>query len=141
MEAMGEKIKHVNKARTASREASVFLQGGVRINNVLWYDVPQKYPGEIGIHLFSTMIEPTVAGSKDFMSTFREGLRELARRIETNPDFAEITHVSAWSRLVYDRGKLLQLMGFELGERDEEKKEALARMTREKFLEKYGGNS
>ncbi|KKW05638.1 MAG: hypothetical protein UY39_C0054G0003 [Candidatus Kaiserbacteria bacterium GW2011_GWC2_49_12] len=139
-ETSPEQMSRVNKLRTVSREASMFLKGGVQINDVLWYHVSREYPGQIGIHLFPTKIEQSVTGAKDFMSTFEQGLKELARRIKTDSQFADITHVSAWSRIVYDRSKLLQLMGFELGERDEEKKEALARMTREKFLEKYGGN-
>ena len=136
---MSEEIKPVGRIRTAFRDASMEIKGGVRINDLLWYDLPKKYPGEIGIHLFATKIEPSIAGAKMFQNTFEEGLRELARRMETEPVLVDITQVSAWSTLVHERPKWMRLMGFEIQEeRDEKTNETLAIISREEFLERYG---
>lgn len=139
---MGENFNTIKSTvRTASRESSIFLKGGEIINDSFWYDVSKKYPGQIGIHLFPTIIDKSIAGARAFIDVYKQGLNELARRMESDPKLADITHVTGWSKIVYENPKLLELLGFKVTERDEEKKEALAIMSREDFLQRYGSKN
>ncbi len=127
-----EKLK--NALKVAHQESQAYLQDGVRVNDSLWYDVSKEYPGQVGIHLYATSVDKTIAGGKAFLKNYTEGLNELASRLESDPKLADIKEITGWSKLVYENPKLVQLLGFEITERDEEKKEALAIMSREKFL-------
>ncbi len=126
----------VSKFRAAHQESQAYLQNGVRVNDSLWYHIAKEkyYEGQIGIHLYKTEVGKGVAGAKAFIKTYAEGLEELARRLESDPALANITAITGWSKLVYENPKLLQLLGFDVTERDENTKEALASMSREKFL-------
>ncbi|MEK7144330.1 MAG: hypothetical protein AAB794_00490 [Patescibacteria group bacterium] len=134
-----EKFEQLKKTlKTARQESYMFVQNGVRINEALWYHVSKEYPGEIGIHLFAMDIGKTFAESKVALGLYRQGLSELALRIETDPELADITQVSGWSKLVYEHPRLLTSLGFQVTKKDESKKEALAVMSREDFLKEYG---
>ncbi len=125
-----------NTLKAARQESSMYLRGGIRINDVFWYHVSKEYPNQIGIHLFATRVEKTIAGGKAFLKTYTQGLDELAYRLENDPKLANITDITGWSKLVYENPKLMKLLGFEITERDEEKEEALAIMSREAFLKR-----
>lgn len=120
--------------KTAHQESQAYLQGGVRVNDSFWYHVSKEFPGQIGVHLYATNVDKTITGGKAFLKTYTDGLNELARRLENDPKLADINAITGWSKLVYENPKLMALLGFEITERDEEKKEALAIMSREKFL-------
>src|SRR3989344_1837757 len=126
----------LNVLQAARQESEAFLQGGIRINDVCWYHLSNEYPGQIGIHLFATDIGKTLSEAKAFLNKYRQGLDVLAHLLETDQTLASITHITGWSRLVYEHPNLLASVGFEVTERDEEKKEALAIMTREEFLKR-----
>ena len=113
----------------------MLIQDGVRVNDALWYHKSKEYPGQIGIHLFRMSVGKTLGESKAALNLYKEGLNELAARLET-PEFANVTHVTGWSKLVYEKPELLESLGFEITERDEENKEALAIMSRLDFLER-----
>lgn len=127
-----EKLK--NALKTAHQESQVYLQGGVRVNDSFWYHISKEYPGQIGIHLYATRVNRTIVGGRALLKTYTDGLNELAHRLETDPKLADINTITGWSKLVYENPKLLKRLGFEITERDEEKKEALAIMSREQFL-------
>ena len=124
--------------KIARQESAMYSQDGVRINDALWYHESKEYPGQIGIHLFPINIEKGISGGKTSLKLYTQGLQGLAHQMETDQKLAEITHITGWSKLVYDYPNLLKLLGFEITDQDEEKKEALAIMNREDFLKRYG---
>ena len=135
---MTEKVNVFGTLKRARQESTAYLHGGTRVNDAFWYHVSKEYPGQIGIHLYAMDIGKTFSESKVAINLYKEGLNELARQLETDPKLAHITQVAGWSKLVYARPKLLELLGFEVTERDDEKKEALAVISREDFLKRYG---
>lgn len=135
---MSEKLNIRNTVKTARQESSVFLQGGVRVNDAFWYDVSEEYPNQIGIHLFPMDVGESIGERKAALTLYKKGLNELAHRMEADPKLKDIKQVTGWSKLVYEHPNLLKMLGFEVAERDDEKKEALAIMKREEFLKEYG---
>ena len=127
-----EKFKNVLKA--AHQESQAYMEGGVRVNDSFWYHVSAEYPGSVAIHLYRTHIDEGIGGAKAFLTTYKEGLNELADRLENDPALSGISTITGWSKLVYEHPRPMELLGFEVTERDDEKGEALAVMSRERFL-------
>ena len=112
-----------NTIKTVRQESQAYFRDCDRVNDALWYHVSQEQRRELGIHLFKTDIDPSIAGAKIFLNTYKDGLRE---------------EITTWSHIVYDYPRLLELLGFTItDERDEKKKEALAVVSREDFLKRY----
>ncbi|HWP61469.1 MAG TPA: hypothetical protein VN495_02615 [Candidatus Paceibacterota bacterium] len=138
---MNEKLNIAKDTlRAARQESEAYFNDGQRINELLWYHVAQDLPGEIGIHLFQADMDSL--GIKNFIRIYKEGLSELAHRIETDPTLTDIKQITAWSHIVYSNPGLLRLLGFEpTGEQDKKRKEALAISSRADFLERYGSKN
>ncbi len=136
---MKEKSPNIRaSAKKMFQESAAYRYGGVRLNEAFWYHVStdKEYPNEIGIHLYPMDVGETLAERKGALGLYKAGLEELARRLETEPKLAHITEVVGYSKIVYKNPKLLELLGFKVSERDEKKKEALATISREKFLKR-----
>ncbi len=123
-------------AYSASQEASLWWHGGTKVNDFLWYDLVNKeYPHQLGIHLFP--VGEKLSERKVAFKEYKLGLDNLAERLrKDDTEFQNVTHITGWSKLVYKFPKVLESLGFTLGERDDEKGEALAIMTRAEFIKK-----
>ena len=131
------RIRARDALKVAHQESIAYMQDGVRINDAFWYHVSKEYPGQIGIHLYKMKTGNTLTEMKAALKLYKDGLKELARRLENDPELVHINEIAGWSKIVYQKPELLELLGFEVTERDEKKKEALAIMGRKDFLERY----
>ena len=126
-----------DKLKTVRQESVAFVNKGVRINKAFWYHATDpKYPNQIGIHVYAMKIGKTMYERKAAFELYKHGLDELAKRLEKDPELEHIDEVVGWSKLVYEHPNLARSLGFEVTERDEKKKEALAIMTRKEFLKR-----
>jgi hypothetical protein len=134
----------LDKMRSASndiRKSYAYMRHGKRINESLWYFAlgpDDEFPNEITIHLSKTNIASGVAGAKDFIHEYRGGLRELARRMQVDPELLTIKQVVAASWIVNKNPGLLRRMGFTITAQDDEAQMGVAIMSRKDFLLKYG---
>lgn len=128
-----------NIIKTAHQESQALMQNGVRINDLLWYYLlSDKYhPNELGIHLYAMDLDKTFSSAKNAFKLYKQSLRELAQKIKTDSKLTNVSQISAYSPIVYEHPKLLEALGFKVLERNEEKKEGLAIMSKEDFLQVY----
>ena len=109
--------------------------GFIELNELLTYDVPEKYQNEVSLHVTENLIKD----GPEMLALLREGMRQLASTLASDPNLKNIHQITGYSWIVYQHPNLMERLGFEISERDETKKEALATISREKFLELYGG--
>lgn len=100
------------------------------LNDLLYYNVQEKYPDEVAIHVHVML-------TKSPMEMHRlaiDGLEKLATTLENNPDLSHIKWVAGFSWIVRNNPRLAKKLGFEVSE-DEP---SLARMTRADFISRFG---
>lgn len=123
---------------------------GRRINDALWYNVLKKHPTHILLHLYPMKGVPNtpkerVRGTVRHLKLFKEGLGEIARRLDNPNEYPElqgITAVTAWAAIIYEHERITKwvLRAFEVTESDDRKRISFAIMSRKDFMAFYGGD-
>src|SRR5262245_40878023 len=96
----------VKKARETSESAFIRSQGGIRINEWLWYDFDSHYPKQLNLHV--SAVGSTKQARVEAFRAYKAGMDILAGRLAANdPAFEGIETVAGWSELVLEnRGAL-----------------------------------
>ena len=118
------------------RSNTIEKHGYTPLNEMLSYGIDPKYPEDIGIHVHENLTRTSIQANTQMLS----GLKILAEKMQTDPALAPMKRVAAYSWIVYNSPDILRMLGFELGERDEAKKVALATMGRDAFIRKFRSN-
>lgn len=105
--------------------------GRVNVNDALSYDLDN--PTEIHIHVATLF---TLSPSET-IKHFEEGLHQLALRLQTDSNLAQINLISGHSWIVYKHPGLIERLGFMISDKDDETGQALASMSRDEFLKRY----
>lgn len=105
-----------------------------------WESVNEAVSYEIEAHALVLHIPNLLKKRKPFeiLKLFKEGLTKVALTMQTEESMAEVKHIEGWSWLVYQHPGIVERLGFDLGERNDPNSEALATMSRNKFLTMYG---
>ena len=110
----------------------VKFYGRTGVNDTLSYDL--NTPAEIHIHI-ATLFTLNPA---ETIKQLEEGLHELALQLQTDPNLAQIELIKGRSWIVYKHPKLVERLGFTIIDKDEEDGHALASISRDEFLKRYG---
>lgn len=108
----------------------------IRLSNIISCDFAGSDPNRVKIHLAASSTF-TLA---EKLKGLRDGLKELARLMETDPRFMKSTSVYAKSWIVREQPGIFEKIGFVLmeeNENDRVSKQRRAQISREDFLKKF----
>lgn len=112
---------------------SVNERGNQALSRALHFAVHLE-SNTISLHIPITFFENPV----QFLESFTEGLKILAQKIITDPEFKNILEVTGHSALVKDKHRLLKSMGFEIILDENGKPTQYTKISKDKLLELYG---
>ncbi|MDO8639773.1 MAG: hypothetical protein Q7R53_02500 [bacterium] len=97
------------------------------VNELLYYTL---FPGKK--ELILNIHNAVSLSTRDKLILFKNGLKEIAKRMQTDPELAQIETIKGRSWIIEDYPKLVNKMGFITDEND------TAYLTKKVLLEKYG---
>lgn len=144
---MAEKFHaHMREVERGERDQIVAAAEGTSLSpQGMLYGKPDQDSDTFRLHVaLAKTLEPT-----EMLRDFQAGMKELARRLANDPEFARVKEIVGTSWIVGEKSKLAKLMGFHVADEPlppdearrfggETRRVQKAWMSRDELIEKYG---